>query len=65
VKEEVRLHLDDAEDCLAQAELLLSASHPGAAVSRAYYAMFHGDEKAQEVLGWAKEFVAACRKLCE
>ena len=23
------------------------------------------DEKAQEVLGWAKEFVAACRKLCE
>lgn len=23
------------------------------------------DEKAQDVLGWAKEFVAACRKLCE
>jgi uncharacterized protein (UPF0332 family) len=23
------------------------------------------DEKAQEVLGWAKEFVAVCRKLCE
>ncbi len=23
------------------------------------------NEKAQEVLGWAKEFVAACRKLCE
>ena len=41
MKEEVRLHLDDAENCLAQAELLLSASHPGAAVSRAYYAMFH------------------------
>jgi uncharacterized protein (UPF0332 family) len=23
------------------------------------------DEKAQEVLGWATEFVAVCRKLCE
>jgi uncharacterized protein (UPF0332 family) len=124
VNEEVRLHIESAEDCLVQAELLLAASHPSAAVSRAYYAMFHGatasllhkgierhshqgiisafgqtfakpglvdprfhrylkevfdlrqesdyqpmvrliDEKAQEVLGWAREFVAVCWKLCE
>ena len=123
MNEEVRLHIENAEDCIAQAELLLAASHPGAAISRAYYAMFHGataallhngierhshqgiisafgqtfaksgrvdprfhrylkevfdlrqesdyqpmvrliDEKAREVLGLAKEFVAVCRKLC-
>jgi uncharacterized protein (UPF0332 family) len=124
VKEEVRLHLENAAACIAEAELLLNASHPGAAVSRAYYAMFHAataallhqgieryshqgiisafgqtfaksgrldpglhrylkevfdlrqesdyqpkvrliDAKAQEVLGWAREFVAVCRRLCE
>jgi uncharacterized protein (UPF0332 family) len=124
VKEEVRLHLESAEDCLAQAELLRAASHAGAAISRAYYAMFHAataallhegierhshqgiisafgqtftksgrvdprfhrylkevfdlrqesdyqpmvrliDERAQEVLGWAREFVSVCRKLYE
>jgi len=124
VTDDVRLHLDRAEDCIADAELLLAASRSGAAVSRAYYAMFHAataallhrgitrrshqgviaafgqvfaksghvdvrlhrrfadafdlrqesdylpvirlvDEKAHEVLGWAKEFAAVCRKLCE
>ena len=124
MKEEVRLHLESAEDCLAQAELLRAASHAGAAISRAYYAMFHAataallhegierhshqgiisafgqtftksgrvdprfhrylkevfdlrqesdyqpmvrliDERAQEVLGWAREFVSVCRKLYE
>ena len=124
MKEEVRLHLESAEDCLAQAKLLRAASHAGAAISRAYYAMFHAataallhegierhshqgiisafgqtftksgrvdprfhrylkevfdlrqesdyqpmvrliDERAQEVLGWAREFVSVCRKLYE
>ena len=124
MKEEVRLHLESAEDCLAQAELLRAASHAGAAISRAYYAMFHAataallhegierhshqgiisafgqtftksgrvdprfhrylkevfdlrqesdyqpmvrliDERAQEVLGRAREFVSVCRKLYE
>ncbi len=39
--EDVRLHLERADDCLAQAELLLASSYPGAALSRSYYAMFH------------------------
>ena len=123
MNEEVRLHLESAGSCIAEADLLLAASHPAAAISRAYYAMFHGataallhngierhshqgiisafgqtfaksgrvdprfhrylkevfdlrqesdyqpmvrliDEKAREVLGLAKEFVAVCRKLC-
>lgn len=122
--EDVHLHLDRADDCIAEAELLLHASHPGVAVSRSYYAMFHAataallhggvkrrshqgiiaafgqtfvksgqidarfhrylkdafdlrqesdyqpvvrltDQQAQEVLGWAREFVATCRRLCE
>lgn len=41
MNEEVSLHLDRAQDCLGEAELLLSEAHYGAAVSRAYYAMFH------------------------
>ena len=122
--DDVRLHLERADDCIADAELLLAGSRVGAAVSRAYYAMFHAataallhrgitrhshqgviaafgrifpkprhvdirlhryfadtfdlqqesdylpvvrlvDEKAREVLGWAREFVTVCRKLCE
>jgi len=122
--EEAQLHLEEADSCLAEAELLLTSSHPGGAVNRSYYAMFHAataallhrgikrrshqgiiaafgqtfvkpgivdarfhkylakafdlrqesdyrltvpltNEKTQEVLGRAKEFVAACRKLCE
>ena len=39
--EEVRLHLEEADECLLQAELLLNSSYPGGAVSRSYYAMFH------------------------
>ncbi len=39
--DDVRLHLERADDCIADAELLLAASRFGAAVSRAYYAMFH------------------------
>jgi uncharacterized protein (UPF0332 family) len=124
VTDDLRLHLKRAEDCIADAELLFAASRFGAAVNRAYYAMFHaataaslhrgitrhshqgiiaafgqtfvrtgivdarfhkyltkafdlrqesdylpvvrlGDETAREVLGWAKEFVAVCQKLCE
>ena len=122
--EEVRLHLEEADACLAQAELLLTSLHPGGAVSRAYYAMFHAataallhrdikrrshqgiiaafgqtfakagildarfhrhlvkvfdlrqesdyrpgtrvtEDLAKDVLGLAKDFVDACRKLCE
>jgi uncharacterized protein (UPF0332 family) len=124
VTEEVQLHLTEADDCLAEAGLLLASSHLGGAVSRAYYAMFHAataalsqqglkrrshqgiitafgqtfvksglvdvrvhkhftrafsvrqesdyspgvrltQETAQEVLGWAREFVGVCRRLCE
>jgi uncharacterized protein (UPF0332 family) len=124
VIEDARLHIREAEDCLAQAELMLASSFPGASVSRSYYAMFHAataallqrgvkrrshqgiiaafgqtfvkpgivdarfhkyltkafslrqesdylpmvrlvDERAREVIDWAKEFVVVCRKLCE
>jgi len=124
VTEEVRLHLEEADGCLAQAELLLASSYLSGAVSRSYYAMFHAasaallhrdikrrshqgiiaafgqtfakpgivdarfhkylakvfdlrqesdyrptgrltELRAQEVLGWAKEFVTVCRALCE
>jgi len=124
VTEDVRLRLERADDCIADAELLLGASRFGAAVNRAYYAMFHAataallqrgikrrshqgvvaafgqtfvkpgtidakfhkyftkafslrqesdyqpvvrlvDETTREVLGWAREFVVVCRKLCE
>lgn len=41
MNEETSLHLDRSRDCLAEADLLLSEAHHGAAVSRAYYAMFH------------------------
>jgi uncharacterized protein (UPF0332 family) len=41
VNEEVRLHLERAEDCIKDAELLLSADRNFAAVGRGYYAMFH------------------------
>ncbi len=124
MNEDVRLHLERADDCLSEAELLLEAARPGVAVSRAYYAMFHAataallhqgirrrshkgivagfgqtfaksgavdarlhrylrdafdlrqesdyqpivrvtDSQSQKVLGWAREFVAACRDLCQ
>jgi uncharacterized protein (UPF0332 family) len=123
VTDDVRLHLERADDCIADAELLFAASRYGAAVSRAYYAMFHAataallhrgitrhshhgviaafghvfaksglvdvrfhkyfadafdlrqesdylpvvrlaDDRAREVVGWAREFVAVCRTLC-
>jgi len=41
VNEEVRLHLERADDCIKDAELLLSADRNYAAVGRGYYAMFH------------------------
>jgi len=41
VNEEVRLHLERADDCMKDAELLLSAGRYSAAVGRGYYAMFH------------------------
>jgi len=41
VNEEVRLHLERADDCIKDAELLLSAHRISAAVGRSYYAMFH------------------------
>ena len=124
MNEDVGLHLERAEDCIAEGELLLVGSRPGAAISRAYYAMFHAasaallhrgisrrshqgviaafgqtfakpglidarfhkhladafdlrqesdylpivritQEQATEVLGWSREFVTACRQLCE
>lgn len=39
--EEVRLHLERADDCLKDAEILVNAQRPAAAVGRGYYAMFH------------------------
>lgn len=39
--DEVQLHLEEADRCLAEAELLLASSYLGGAVSRSYYAMFH------------------------
>lgn len=39
--EEVRLHFERAESCLAEAETLLDGHWPAATVARAYYAMFH------------------------
>lgn len=41
MNEEVRLHLERADDCIKDAELLLSAHRYSAAVGRGYYAMFH------------------------
>jgi len=41
VKEEARLHLQRANDCIKDAEVLLNAHRPSAAVGRTYYAMFH------------------------
>ena len=41
MNEEVRLHLERADDCIKDAELLLSADRNYAAVGRGYYAMFH------------------------
>lgn len=85
MKEEVRLHLDDAEDCLAHQGIISAFGQTFAKPGRVdprfhrylketfdlrqesdYQPMVRFiDEKAQEVLGWAKEFVAVCRKLCE
>ncbi len=39
--EEVRLHFERADDCLKDAEILVNAQRPVAAVGRAYYGMFH------------------------
>jgi uncharacterized protein (UPF0332 family) len=41
VIEEVRLHLERANECIKDAEYLLSGSRNFAAVGRGYYAMFH------------------------
>jgi len=41
VNEETRLHLIRADDCIKDAELLIAAHRPLAAVGRSYYAMFH------------------------
>jgi uncharacterized protein (UPF0332 family) len=41
MNEEIRLHLERAEDCIKDAELLLSGNRNFAAVGRGYYAMFH------------------------
>ena len=41
MNEEVRLHLVRADDCIKDAEFLLSGNRNFAAVGRGYYAMFH------------------------
>jgi uncharacterized protein (UPF0332 family) len=46
VNEEVRLHLERADDCIRDAEFLLSANRHFAAVGRGYYAMFHSATSA-------------------
>jgi len=37
----VRLHLERADDCIKDAEILLAGHRYSAVVGRAYYAMFH------------------------
>lgn len=39
--DEVRLHFDRADSCLAEADVLFQGRWYAAAVARAYYAMFH------------------------
>ena len=41
MNEEVRLHLKKADDCIKDAELLISADRYFSTVGRGYYAMFH------------------------
>lgn len=41
MNEEVQLHLERANDCIKDAELLLDARRLSAVVGRCYYAMFH------------------------
>jgi uncharacterized protein (UPF0332 family) len=41
LNEEVKLHLEKADDCIKDAELLLASHRSSAAVGRCYYAMFH------------------------
>jgi len=41
VTDEVRLHFDRADSCLAEADVLFQGQWYAAAVARAYYAMFH------------------------
>ena len=41
MNEEVRLHLKKADDCIKDAELLISADRFFSTVGRGYYAMFH------------------------
>lgn len=41
MNEEVCLHLERANDCIKDAELLLAAHRCSASVGRSYYAMFH------------------------
>ena len=41
MNEEVLLHLERADDCIKDAELLLAGHRHSAAVGRSYYAMFH------------------------
>ncbi len=46
MNEEVHLHLERANDCIKDAELLLAAHRPSAAIGRSYYAMFHATTAA-------------------
>jgi uncharacterized protein (UPF0332 family) len=46
VNEEVCLHLERANDCIKDAELLLAAHRTSASVGRSYYAMFHAATSA-------------------
>jgi len=41
VNEEERLHIERADDCIKDAELLMDGHRYSAVVGRAYYAMFH------------------------
>jgi uncharacterized protein (UPF0332 family) len=41
VNEEVRLHLERADDCIKDGEVLMAGDRYSAVVGRAYYAMFH------------------------
>ena len=41
MNEEAQLHLEKANDCIKDAELLLNSHRSSASVGRSYYAMFH------------------------
>jgi len=51
VTEETQLHFRKAADCVEDSQILLDNDRPAAAVTRAYYAMFHAATAVLAVKG--------------